>query len=192
MRWLPLVVLLLAGCARNAEFTYTPITPPAEKSGIAVFVKKFRDVRSDKVNIGKIGGLLKVTPSGDVRQWMTDALKAELKLAGYHVVEKEEDAPLTITGSVVWVDAHAEVYYHGLVVTHIVLSEGSKTLLDQSYTSRSSDRFNWSSNPRMMTLAVGDALQKAFENATSDVNKILHSNQEYFADISGQPPFGPR
>lgn len=140
-----LLIIFLSGCAFNTRRTfleYTAITPARNANNIMVEVAPFEDDRPDKDIIGNVRNIFGEKAAGIISEtsaseWITGALKSELKNAGYTIVEK--DAKNKIQGVVMKAYCDTLVNYQGEVMIKVLLKSNNNVLLDKVYSGKSSD-----------------------------------------------------
>ena len=140
-----LSIVFLSGCAfgtRHPMLEYNTVTPVKPANNISIKISTFSDTRPDKNVIGNVrnGWGMKtadVITDTNIADWVSTALKSELKNAGYNVIE--EDTKNLISGEVLKVYCDTYLNYEGEVMIKVVLKKDNSVILDKTYSGKSSD-----------------------------------------------------
>ena len=167
-----------SGCAfgtRRPTLGYTAIIPVRSPNNISIKVVQFEDVRPDKNIIGNVRNAwgiktADVVTDTNISAWITDALKGELKNAGYTVVESVTENQ--VQGEVMKVYCDAFLNYEGEVMIKVVLKKGNNTLLGKVYSGKSTD-LNWACTAKSYGVILERCLQQAMNQVISDVDRSL-------------------
>jgi len=166
----------LSGCAfgtRHPMLAYTAITPVKAPNNISINVVQFNDSRPDKNIIGNVrnGWGMKtadVITDTNIADWITNALKAELKNAGYNVVQ--ENASNSVSGDVLKVYCDTYLNYEGEVMIKIVLKKDNAVILDKTYSGKSTD-LCWAATAKSYGIVLERSLQQAMNQVMEDLER---------------------
>lgn len=173
-----LVLLNLSGCAfgtRKSTLRYTAVTPVKAPNNIQIKVAAFDDNRPDKNIIGNVRNGLgmktaDVVTDTNISSWTADALKTELKNAGYSIVEG--DSQSEISGEVIKVYCDSYLNYEGEVIIKVTLKKDNNVLFTETYSGKASD-LNWACTAKSYGVMLERSLQKALNQVVTDVEKSL-------------------
>lgn len=179
--WSRFIVVLLmifaSGCAfgtRRPILNYTAVTPVRTPNNIAIKVVAFEDSRINKKAIGEVRNAYgmktaDVITDTNIAEWITNALKSELRNAGYTVIEAAENE---IQGEILKVYCRALLSYEGEVTIKVSLRKGNKKLLDKMYSGEAS-KLNLVCTAKSYGITLEESLQKAMIKVVSDVDRAL-------------------
>ncbi|MDD5679732.1 MAG: YajG family lipoprotein [Candidatus Omnitrophica bacterium] len=171
------IIAFLSACASDTLkpfLKYSPITPSSLSNNITIQVSQFADTRSEDI-IGNIrdnhgNKTADVVTDTNISEWVTDAVKSELKNAGYTIVE--EKAMCTISGEVLKVCCDVSPYYEGEVRLKVTVKKDNNTLFDKMYSGRVTD-LNWGSTAKSCGIILERSLQQAMHRIVTDVKSAL-------------------
>lgn len=171
------LMISLSGCAfgtRRPILSYTAVTPIRTPNNIAIKVVVFEDSRVNKKTIGEVKNAYgmktaDVITDTNIAEWITNALKSELRNAGYTVIEAAENK---IQGEILKVYCKALLSYEGEVMIKVSLRKGNKKLLDKMYSGEAS-KLNLACTAKGYGVTLEESLQQAMVKVVSDVDMAL-------------------
>jgi hypothetical protein len=140
--------LFLTSCASRVRDTlgYAPVIERQEKKHIVLSVNTFEDVRPDRPYIGDQKSILgipivEIVTEDDVPSWIRNALKMELKNAGYTILDKHAADGYRVEGKIM--KAFTSVYFNhcGYMTIEIALKKGSEIIFQKTYEINKNDGF---------------------------------------------------
>ena len=183
-RWLPAVLLLLAGCAfvdRDVQLDYaakareTTEATEGPSKGVAeasmarlpiVAVQTVTDLRIDKTHIGEVRNGLGIH-TADVHTkhggavWVRKAFSTELRRAGYTVSDDPSRAEVQIDVELVSVHCTAGLSYSGDIILTAKAARDGTVLIGRRYAGTGSAGVNWSATEVAFAETLDLALQDA-------------------------------
>ena len=173
-----LLTMAISGCAfgtRRPTLDYLAVTPVKQQKNIAIKVVVFKDDRPDKNIVGNVrnGFGLKtadVITETNVSEWVTNALKVELKNDGYTIVDV--GAENEISGEVIKVYCDSYMCYEGEVMIKVLLKRASNVLLEKTYSGKASD-MNWAATAKSYGTILKQSLQQTMNQVVADVDRAL-------------------
>lgn len=172
------ITATISGCAfgtRRPTLDYTAVTSAKQQKNIIVKVAVFKDDRPDKNIVGNVrNGLgLKtadVITETSISEWVTNALKAELKNDGYTIVDTS--AENEIGGEVIKVYCDSYMCYEGEVMIKVSLKRANAVLLEKTYSGKASD-LNWAATAKSYGTILQRSLQQIMIQVVGDVDGAL-------------------
>lgn len=191
--------VLAAGCAFGTRQP-TLIYPPAAEPGVsgvaqaapqpaaknvAIVLNAFGDQRSDKKGVGTVRNgfgmrTAEVIPTNSVPQWVTEAMRTELKNAGYTLASEPpaSGAPpgsVAVNGDVL--NAFCDVYftYTGQVSLLVKANRDGKVLLDRHYSGEGSAGLNVAATEESYAQSLALALSAALKKFVADLDAALQA-----------------
>lgn len=171
------ILFVISGCAfgtRRPTLTYTPALSVASTKNISIKVMPFEDRRHNKEEIGYVRNTYgmrcaKVISTNDVSEWITAALKAELRNAGYAL---SDDAQNVVSGDIIEVFCDIFLAYEGKVMVRIILKNGEEVILDKNYSAKE-EEMNWAARATTITKVLEKTLQNIMRQVVFDINKKI-------------------
>ena len=172
------MIVTVSGCAfgtRRPTLDYSAVTPVKAQKNIAIKVTIFKDERPDKNIVGNVrnGWGLKtadVITETSVSEWVTNALKSELKNDGYTVVDTS--AENEIGGEVIKVYCDSYMCYEGEVMMKVSLKKSTNVLFEKTYSGKASD-LNWAATAKSYGTILQRSLQQIMIQVVGDVDRAL-------------------
>lgn len=172
------LLICLSSCAfgtRRPILSYTAVTPVRSPNNIVIKVVAFEDSRVNKKTIGEVRNAYgmktaDVITETNIVAWITNALKSELRNAGYTV--KETTGENEIQGEILKVYCAALLNYKGEVMMKVSLKKGDEVLLDKMYSGEAS-KLNLACTAKGYGTTLEESLQKAMIQVVSDVDGSL-------------------
>lgn len=135
-----IVFFSLSACTsgtRHITLDYQALKKPYKNKEVSVYIQKFKDEREDKTYIGKAKNfitphLASVETKTNISSWMTEALKAELKQAGF-TISKDPTTPFQVSGKILKVFSEASLNFEGEIEAYIAVKINQKVVLDKVY-----------------------------------------------------------
>ena len=170
----------LSGCAsscfvKTPVLKYKAVTAVQEPNNISIEVINFTDNRENKEELGIQTELFifkraAVRTKTDISGWITDSLKAELKNAGYAIVDK--GSKIRLSGMIEKVSSDSSVHYTSEITIRLVLVKNGDTVLNNVYTGRGKD-LCWTETDRGFANILQKALQDVLTQIVADINGAL-------------------
>lgn len=188
LRWLPAVLLLLAGCAfvdRDVQLDYaakardtdTASTEKVSKSDKAaaeaslsrlpvVAVRTVSDLRADKKHVGEVRNgfgmhTADVHTKSDCAGWVRKALRTELRRAGFVVTDDPNRAEVLVDAEVVSVHCTATFSYSGDIIFNATATRDGIQIAGRRYAGSGGAGVNWSATENAFAETLDLALQDA-------------------------------
>lgn len=177
-----IVVLLLSfcsGCAfgtRNFALGYQVGSPPGAPKDVNIYVAPFKDERTEKDVVGHVRNAYgmktaKIITSSSVGEWVTEALKAELKNMGYDITENS-DANIKVGGEVITVYVTSLMMYEGKVAMEVSLTMDNREIFTRKYEG-TNESVNFASRAKSYGKMLEQSLQKATTEAVHDIDRAV-------------------
>lgn len=179
-----LSAVFISGCAfgtRRPVLKYTIGTEPQSSKGITVYVSPFVDDWVDKNVIDHVRngwGLktAKVVTETNISNWVTDALKSELKNIGYSIAN-DSTTPIKISGEIVEVYVTSFMLYEGRVVVEVSLLIDNEKIFTEKY-SGNDESLNWAATAKSYGITLERSLQTALKRAVYDIDRHISAKYE--------------
>ena len=175
---LVLITVMASGCAfgtRRPTLEYTSVIPARSSNNITLKVGQFEDNRPDKNIVGNVrnGWGIKtadVITDTNISEWITNALKSELKNAGYTIVDANVGNELR--GEVLKIYCDAFLNYEGEAMIKVVLKKDNNVLLDKVFSGKATD-LNWAATAKSYGTILQRSLQQAMIQVVAEVDRVL-------------------
>lgn len=176
-----ILVFFLTGCAvfnAKPNLRYSPVISRSDSMGGSIYVNDFMDSRADK-DQGIIGEIFngygikcgEIEQPSSVTDWVTNALKSELKNAGYEVVDSKNN--MVISGEIIGLSASNCYTYQATVFLKLNVVKNGAAVLDKTYKGESNKldilQFSYSKG---IEEALTGSLQQAIKQIIEDINNI--------------------
>jgi len=174
-------IFFLTGCAvfnAKPSLQYSTIVLKSNLVSGSAYVNDFKDSRPDK-GTGIIGEISngygikcgEVKEPSDITAWVTNALKSELKNAGYETAESSKN--MIINGEILSLCASSCYTYQATIYLKISVEKNSAVVLDKTYKGDSNKldilQFSYKKG---IEEALTASLQQAIGQLIEDINKI--------------------
>lgn len=190
-------VVFLSGCAfgtRQPTLVYPPASESGEKAvahaavkpspkNVQIVLKPFTDQRSDKKVVGTVRNAFgmrtaDVIPTNSVSDWVTQAMRTELRNSGYTVISEiptdtSQGASAVVSGEVLNVFCDMYFSYTGQVSLVAKVSQDGKELLNKHYAGEGSAGLAVAATAESYTQSLALALSSALKKFVSDLDNSL-------------------
>lgn len=174
-----LLALQSAGCAfgtRRPVLNYTVGSQQKPARNINLYVEQFSDERLDRNVIGHVRNgwgmkTAEVVTVTNIADWVTEAMRAELKNSGYTLTD-DVNTEHAIQGEVIKVYCDSFMSYDGEVGVEVTLRKGAQDLFRKKYLGKDSS-INMASTAKSYGITMERSLQKALVDAVHDIDRSL-------------------
>lgn len=128
------LVLFCCGCATfktYADLKYSVHSSVGSAKGVTVCVKKFEDARSHK-QIGDNTVEAPILSKNDISEWVTSALREEMKTAGYKIDDRESQ--IIISGKILYLYCKQEYTFEPAIKLEVKVSRGEESIIEKEYS----------------------------------------------------------
>lgn len=174
-------IFFLTGCAvfnAKPNLQYSTIIPRSNSVGGNIYVNDFKDSRSDKDKgiIGEISngyGIKcgEIEEPSNITAWVTNALKSELKNAGYEVADSKKN--IVLNGEILSLSASNFYSYQATIYLKVSVLKNGAVVMDKTYKGESNKldilQFSYKKGIEEALMA---SLQQAIKQVIEDINKI--------------------
>ncbi len=176
------IFVLLTGCTKKVDLSYTPIYPTQSPNNIQLVVNSFKDNRVDQQEIGSHRNLygmpiIKIKTDDSVPNWMTDAFKAELTNAGYTILNQDQGSDYEIEGKIHQVYTTSYMIYHGRMHVEITLKQNDAIIFQKEYRTKEHGGINWFATNSGSTNTLELNLQAICRQFIEDFSTYRQSQQ---------------
>lgn len=189
------ITLAIEGCAFGARNTTLQYPPQSEDGAIStaqalalpashkveISLAPFVDQRAEINIIGTVRNAwgmrtADVIAANNVSDWILDAMRTDLEIAGYTVTEVSEDSQTTLTGDITNVFCDMYLSYEGNVSLYVKLSRNGEEVISKSYIGSGSAGVAFAGTAESFGQSLSLALSDALKQLITDLNKELAFN----------------